>query len=166
MKAVLTTTTTTTRRIICSCTVKPKDTEDTPFNCVSKVDDDGHIIREWCDPGGGAGTEMGYNRQRSPQLLLPGAERNSANPANNLAADADAALLAPVWRSGFTRLGGNGRRVFEQGLPGIEGAAHTSLERTELRLGLWRHRVAAQRNGLVLETNMYVTRIVLFGWCN
>lgn len=35
-QAVLTTTTTTTttRWIICSCTVKPKDTEDAPFNCV------------------------------------------------------------------------------------------------------------------------------------
>lgn len=83
------------------------------------------------------------------------AEPNRANPANNRAADADAALLAPVWRSGLTRLDGNGRCVFELGLPGIEGAAHTSLERTGLRVGLWRHRVAAQRNGLMLEKSRF-----------
>lgn len=38
-----------------------------------------------------------------------------------------------------------------QGLPGIEGATHTSPERTELQLDEWRHHVAAERGELVLD---------------
>ncbi|KAK2826472.1 hypothetical protein Q5P01_020686 [Channa striata] len=45
------------------------------------------------------------------------------------------------------QLGGDGGCVFALGLPGIEGAAHTSQERVELPAGRGRHRVASVRTG-------------------
>lgn len=38
------------------------------------------------------------------------------------------------------------------GLPGIEGAAHTSPENTELQLGQWRHLVELCHNMLLILT--------------
>lgn len=82
-----------------------------------------------------------WSRKRSKVMMFYPTNRTFRVPCR---ANLPSQSFSSVWRS-RPQLGGN--RRMRLSLPGTEGAAHTSQERTEPLLDHWLHRVTAQRNG-------------------